>query len=115
MYHCPRPLRDRRDDWPCPTTMAQRTWLDKSWRVAIQVARITTLTSDPEPPCSDVPTLLDVLALDELGGDTFRSTVLLRDAQGLYGGQVAAQALVAAAATTADDLVPHSLHCYFLR
>ncbi|WP_029431978.1 acyl-CoA thioesterase II [Blastococcus sp. URHD0036] len=34
---------------------------------------------------------------------------------GLYGGQVAAQALVAAARTVSDERVPHSLHGYFLR
>ena len=34
---------------------------------------------------------------------------------GLYGGQVAAQALLAAARTVADDRPPHSLHGYFLR
>lgn len=34
---------------------------------------------------------------------------------GLYGGQVAAQALVAAARTVAGERAPHSLHGYFLR
>lgn len=33
----------------------------------------------------------------------------------LYGGQVAAQALLAAGRTVPDGRVPHSLHCYFLR
>jgi acyl-CoA thioesterase-2 len=33
----------------------------------------------------------------------------------LYGGQVAAQALLAAAATVEPDRVPHSFHGYFLR
>ncbi|MGY1744325.1 acyl-CoA thioesterase [Blastococcus sp. SYSU D00695] len=34
---------------------------------------------------------------------------------GLYGGRVAAQALVAAARTVAGERLPHSLHGYFLR
>lgn len=33
----------------------------------------------------------------------------------VYGGQVAAQGLWAAAQTVADDYVPHSLHAYFIR
>jgi acyl-CoA thioesterase II len=33
----------------------------------------------------------------------------------LYGGQVAAQCLLAAAATVEDDRLPHSFHGYFLR
>src|SRR6185436_15596236 len=35
--------------------------------------------------------------------------------QRVFGGQVAAQALVAGVRTTADDLQVHSLHSYFLR
>jgi acyl-CoA thioesterase-2 len=38
-----------------------------------------------------------------------------KDRPSLYGGQVAAQALRAAALTVADDRPPHSLHCYFVR
>lgn len=34
---------------------------------------------------------------------------------GLYGGQVAAQALRAASFTVTPDRIPHSLHAYFLR
>jgi len=35
--------------------------------------------------------------------------------ENIYGGQVAAQALLAAAYTVPDDRLPHSLHGYFLR
>lgn len=61
----------------------------------------------------DLPSLLD---LERLDVDLFRG----RNAEDgprhtLYGGQVAAQCLVAAAATVAPGRLPHSLHGYFLR
>jgi acyl-CoA thioesterase-2 len=59
--------------------------------------------------------LLDVLALDELGDNRFASTVTYDDGWRLYGGQVCAQALIAAGRTVAADRLPHSLHAYFLR
>jgi acyl-CoA thioesterase-2 len=61
------------------------------------------------------PTLLDLLALEELDRDLYRSTVLVRDRFPLYGGQVAAQALRAAGATVPEGRLPHSLHGYYLR
>ena len=60
------------------------------------------------------PGLLDVLTLERIEADLFRSRVLYENAFGLYGGQVAAQALRAAAETVARDRHPHSLHGYFL-
>ncbi len=60
------------------------------------------------------PSLLDVLTLERIDANLYRSTVLIDDPYGLYGGQVAAQALRAAAETVADDRYPHSLHGYFL-
>src|SRR3954454_6504576 len=61
------------------------------------------------------PTVLDVLALEELDRDLYRSTLVFADPFPLYGGQVAAQALKAAGATVPADRLPHSLHGYFLR
>jgi acyl-CoA thioesterase-2 len=40
---------------------------------------------------------------------------MARDRPSLFGGQVAAQALMAAGLTVPDALYPHSLHGYFLR
>lgn len=60
------------------------------------------------------PTLLDVLTLERIDANLYRSTVVSDDQFGLYGGQVAAQALRAAAETVAPDRHPHSLHGYFL-
>ncbi|MGY1722076.1 acyl-CoA thioesterase [Blastococcus sp. SYSU DS0533] len=61
------------------------------------------------------PTVLDVLALEEIDRDLYRSTLLFADPFPLYGGQVAAQALYAAGRTVDPDRLPHSLHGYFLR
>ena len=66
------------------------------------------------PDLSDVA-LLDVLSLERVDADEFRSTVLFEESDALYGGQVAAQALLAAGATVAPGRTPHSLHGYFLR
>lgn len=63
---------------------------------------------------ADRPDLLSLLDLEYLDRDLYRSTTV-DVLEGLYGGQVAAQALLAAAATVADDRLPHSLHSYFLR
>lgn len=61
-----------------------------------------------------VPGLADVLALERIEADLFRSRVVYEDPYGLYGGQVAAQALRAAAETVPPGRQPHSLHGYFL-
>jgi acyl-CoA thioesterase II len=61
------------------------------------------------------PTVLDVLDLEQLDRDLYRSTLVFSDDFPLYGGQVAAQALKAAGGTVPADRLPHSLHGYFLR
>ena len=61
------------------------------------------------------PTLFDVLDLEELDRDLYRSNLVYPDRYALYGGQVAAQALLAAGRTVTADRAVHSLHCYFLR
>jgi acyl-CoA thioesterase-2 len=59
--------------------------------------------------------LLDLLDLEPLDRDLFRATALLEETMPLYGGQVAAQALLAAGRTVPEGRVPHSLHGYYLR
>jgi acyl-CoA thioesterase-2 len=61
------------------------------------------------------PSLEDVLALEEIDRDIYRSNLVYPDRWALYGGQVAAQGLLAAGRTVGEGRVPHSLHCYFLR
>jgi acyl-CoA thioesterase-2 len=61
--------------------------------------------------------LVELLDLEELDTNLFRGRhgPDARVRTSLYGGQVAAQALRAAAATVPSDRVAHSLHGYFLR
>ena len=59
--------------------------------------------------------LFDVLDLEELDRDLYRANLVYSDHHALYGGQVAAQALLAAGRTVDVDRMPHSLHAYFLR
>jgi len=58
--------------------------------------------------------LPELLALERIEADLFRTVVVSREPSGLFGGQVAAQALRAAAETVPDGRQPHSLHGYFL-
>jgi len=73
----------------------------------------------PSEPGGDTgesePTVLDVLDLEEIDRDLYRSTLVFADPFPLYGGQVAAQALLAAGLTVGPGRLPHSLHGYFLR
>lgn len=62
-----------------------------------------------------VRTLRDVLSLETIDDDLFRSTCAPPGAPRLFGGQVAAQALVAAVHTVPAESRVHSLHSYFLR
>jgi acyl-CoA thioesterase II len=59
--------------------------------------------------------LLGVLDLENLDTGLFRSTAAGEPGHRLFGGQVAAQALVAAERTAGDGATAHSLHAYFLR
>ncbi|PPJ25725.1 acyl-CoA thioesterase II [Nocardia nova] len=59
--------------------------------------------------------LVDVLSLDRIDRELFRSAHLFEVDRPLYGGQVLAQALLACGATVDPDRLPHSLHGYFLR
>lgn len=59
--------------------------------------------------------LRDVLDLERVDRDLFRSRVVFEERWSLFGGQVAAQALLAAGTTVDPERVPHSLHGYFLR
>lgn len=58
--------------------------------------------------------LLELLDLERLEENLFRGVSPKESAQRVFGGQVAAQALVAATRTVEDKGV-HSLHAYFLR
>src|SRR6478672_13934648 len=59
--------------------------------------------------------LLDLLDLERIEEDIFRGRSRSAVVPRVFGGQVAAQALVAAGRTVPDDRHAHSLHAYFLR
>lgn len=63
-------------------------------------------------PSADLVGLLD---LEQLDLDLYRGQQPATDRQRTFGGQVAAQALMAGLRTVDDDLAVHSLHSYFLR
>lgn len=59
--------------------------------------------------------LAQLLTLENIGGDRFRSIVTGGGGTRAFGGQVVAQALAAALATVPEDRPAHSLHAHFLR
>ncbi len=64
---------------------------------------------------TDLPSVLDLLDLEYVEQDLYRSLAVYEAPWGMYGGQAAAQALYAAGLTVDKDRLPHSLHGYFLR
>jgi acyl-CoA thioesterase-2 len=59
--------------------------------------------------------LTDLLTLERIDGDGYRTSPMTDGTSYLFGGLIAAQALAAAGATVDPERVPHSLHGYFLR
>ncbi|MES5823448.1 acyl-CoA thioesterase II [Streptomyces sp. RG80] len=59
--------------------------------------------------------LLDLLDLEQIEETIFRGRSRPAIVPRVFGGQVAAQALVAAGRTVPEDRLAHSLHAYFLR
>lgn len=63
----------------------------------------------------DTGELLALLDLETIDDNLFRGSQQASELPRVFGGQVAAQALVAAARTTDPAYVAHSLHSYFLQ
>ncbi|WP_257181802.1 acyl-CoA thioesterase [Corynebacterium cystitidis] len=61
---------------------------------------------------SPISTILDLETIDT---DIYRAAAVESELERTFGGQVAAQALVAATRTVGDDKFVHSLHGYFMR
>ena len=59
--------------------------------------------------------LLDILDLEQTGPGTFVGGSLPKVGDRVFGGQVLAQSLVAAARTVEPERLAHSVHGYFLR
>ncbi len=79
------------------------------------MSETTGTEQNPDP----VARMLDVLDLDSSAArtteDIFTGSSQAMPSGRIFGGQVLAQAIIAADRTTADDRVPHSMHGYFLR
>jgi acyl-CoA thioesterase-2 len=76
------------------------------------------MTAPSRPPLHVIglQEFLSLLDVEELDRDLYRArNPQVGRRRVLYGGQVLAQALRAAAATVSPDRFPHSLHGYFLR
>jgi acyl-CoA thioesterase-2 len=71
----------------------------------------------PDGSYATAKNLGEVLDIERLDRDLFRGIHATHAGMrgSLFGGQVAAQALMAAGLTIGDDRRPHSLHGYFLR
>jgi acyl-CoA thioesterase II len=71
---------------------------------------------DPAPAIDPLDALLELLDLENIEVNIFRALSPDENRQRVFGGQVAGQALVAAARTVDDPTrLVHSLHAYFLR
>lgn len=76
----------------------------------------TGATTAPTTPTDTIAALLGVLDLAPAGSaDAFTARNLPKPGGRVFGGQVIAQALVAAGRTVPEGRLPHSLHGYFLR
>ncbi|SEN63125.1 acyl-CoA thioesterase II [Actinacidiphila rubida] len=71
----------------------------------------TPADGDPQP----LDSLLALLDLERIEQDIFRGVSRPAAVPRVFGGQVAAQALVAAGRTVPEERPAHSLHAYFLR
>ena len=83
---------------------------------------MTTSTTPPEVAADGAPrgqavldALVGLLDLEQLEVNLFRGVSPPQSPTRVFGGQVAAQALVAAGRTVPDDRGVHSLHAYFIR
>jgi acyl-CoA thioesterase-2 len=85
---------------------------------------VTTESTAPTTPLEQLLRVLEISARGvvtepltgaSLGDDLFTADSLHQPNGRVYGGQVLAQALVAARCTLDADRLPHSLHGYFLR
>ncbi|MEE2057226.1 acyl-CoA thioesterase [Rhodococcus artemisiae] len=67
------------------------------------------------PVADDTVELTEILRVEQLDRDLFRALPVHHDGRPLFGGQIAAQCLLACGATVPEHRHPHSLHGYFLR
>ncbi len=68
-----------------------------------------------DPKLSPVAALIELLDLETIDDDLYRGRTDQPGWKRVFGGQVIAQALVAAIRTVPEPRPPHSLHAYFIR
>ena len=73
------------------------------------------MAREDDPVTEALDTLVAVLDLEPIEVNIFRGVSPEENRQRTFGGQVAGQALVAAARTVEPERMVHSLHAYFLR
>ncbi|HEU4970260.1 acyl-CoA thioesterase, partial [Sphingomonas sp.] len=76
------------------------------------MAEMEARATDPAGMIAQLETLLTV---EELDRDLYRGARQPEGRGRVFGGQVIAQALMAAARSADPDRLPHSLHAYFMR
>lgn len=77
-------------------------------------APVPTVAAGHDASATALGRLLDVLAITDLGGDRFQGGNVDSGRKRIYGGQVLAQAVIAASRTVDPARPMHSLHAYFL-
>ena len=70
---------------------------------------------DETQPAELIERLVRLLDVETLDSDLFRGPLTHEPWQRVFGGQVVAQALMAACRTVPAERPPHSLHAYFMR
>jgi acyl-CoA thioesterase II len=82
----------------------------------LKVTDLSTEQTSPEPQIRQTPMqhLLAILDLSQTGDLTFTGHSIVTAWSRVFGGQVIAQALVAAQRTVLPGLQVHSLHAYFI-
>ena len=69
----------------------------------------------PRDPAASIARLIDLLDVEPIDANLFRGQSTDAGWQRVYGGQVVAQALMAASKTVEGGRLCHSLHSYFIR
>ncbi len=77
-------------------------------------SKVQSFHNAREKEQTDLKSIEYILGIEEIDRDIYRGPVVESTLTRTFGGQVAAQALVAATRTVSDDYAVHSLHGYFV-
>lgn len=82
--------------------------------VMADAPEVATGARDPNPAGESAVGIPAVLRIEQVGDDRFRGESTILELPRVFGGQLLAQGLVAAARTVPSGRPAHSLHAYFL-